>query len=136
MVQAGTAELTDFFRQVQEMGKLRTPAHAQRWTTAVLKTLALNLDRGTKNQLARALPPPLAEPLTRVFWLLHFRNSNLSSYDFQKEVAKRSGHTDAHFARFPILAVFHGLKELVDPQVSKYVAQSLSPEVRELWQQA
>lgn len=136
MTQTPTMELVDYFQQIQTMGNLRTPAHAQRWSTAVLRTLGLSLDGKTKKKLAKALPPELGDDLTRAFWLLHFRNSSLSSYEFQNQVARRSGNTDANFARVPILAVFHQVKQLVDSDVSKQVAQSLSPQVAELWQQA
>ncbi|HEX6384755.1 MAG TPA: DUF2267 domain-containing protein [Anaerolineae bacterium] len=136
MAQTQTMELTDYYQRVQKMGNLRTPAHGRRWSGAVLKTLGLNLDGKTKKKLARALPPELAEDLTRTFWLLHFRDPNLSGHEFQSQVARRSGNTDADFARFPILAVFHHLKQLIDPDLSQQVAQSLSPEVAELWRQA
>jgi len=118
------------------MGKLRTPQHARRWSTAVLKTLGINLDGRTKKKLAKALPEELADDLTRVFWLLHFRNSNLSSHEFQNQVARRSGNTDPDFARYPVLAVFHGVKEMIGSDTRQAVAKSLSPEVRELWENA
>jgi uncharacterized protein (DUF2267 family) len=136
MIQTETTDLTEYYQQVQKRGKLPTPDHARRWSVAVLNTLGLNLDRGTKKKLARALPPELAEALTRTFWLVHFRNPNLSSYEFQNQVARRSGNSDADFARIPVLAVFARLKSLLDSELSDRVAQSLAPEVRRLWQEA
>jgi uncharacterized protein (DUF2267 family) len=128
--------LSDFYHHVQEKGSLRTREHAKRWSEGVLKTLGVNLDRKTKKELAQALPKELADPLTRVFWLLHFRDSNLSSYEFQHMVARRSGNTDPEFARHPILAVFGGVKQMIDADLEKKVAESLAPEVRDLWQEA
>lgn len=136
MTQGNTPDLQEYYQHVQTMGKLRTLPHARRWSTAVLQTLGLNLDGRTKQQLAKALPEELGEALTRVFWLLHFRNTNLSSHDFQAQVARRSGNTDPFFARYPILAVFRGVKSMIDPELSKKVANTLSPEVRELWEKA
>lgn len=129
-------DLTSYYETVEKMGYLRTPSHARRWSTAVLKTLGLNLDGKTKKQLAKALPAELANDLTRVFWLVHFRNTNISCEEFQANVAKRSGNTDARFAREPIKAVFRGLKALTNTQIQKAVADSLSPELREMWQNA
>jgi uncharacterized protein (DUF2267 family) len=129
-------ELNGFYRYVQEAGKLRTPNHARRWSDGILRTLGINLDRGTKKQLARALPKELANSLTRVFWLLHFRDPNLTAEEFQLKAARRSGNTDAAFARYPILAVFHGIKEVIDADLERKVADTLAPEVRDLWQEA
>jgi uncharacterized protein (DUF2267 family) len=129
-------DLTQFYQGVQKVGKLRTEEHARRWTVGVLKTLGVNLPGRTKRKLARALPNGLARPLTDVFWLLHFRNANLSGDDFQRAVARRSGNSDAQFARFPVLAVFGGIKQMINQDLQREVAQSLSPEVRELWEQA
>ena len=129
-------DLTSYYQIVQSQGNLRTPQHAQRWSTAVLKTLGFNLDGRTKKRLANALPKELAADLTRVFWLAHFRNSNLSSHEFQNQVSRRSGNSDPQFAKVPILAVFHGIKQMVDSNMQKAVADSLAPEVRELWERA
>lgn len=129
-------DLTDFYRNVQQAGKLPTASHAQRWSRAVLNTLGLHLDRKTKKQLARALPADLAEALIRVFWLLHFRDPQLSRADFLDQISRRSGNTDTEFARFPTTAVFRQVKSLINPDLSDQVAQTLSPEVRQLWQQA
>ena len=128
--------LDQFYEYVQEHGKLPTRDHARRWTTGTLKTLGINLDRKTKKRLAKALPEPLADAVTGVFWLLHFRDPNLSSYEFQRTTARRSGNTDAQFARYPILAIFGGVKQMIDPALQRQVAESLAPDLRELWQQA
>ena len=128
--------LNDFYQHVQEAGLLRTEGHAQRWTVAVLRSFGLLLDRGTKRALAKALPEELAKPLTRVFWLVHFRNPKLTSLEFQKKVDMRAGNSDARFARIPITAVFAGLRRLIDSDLDQRVARSLSPEIRELWEQS
>lgn len=128
--------LTDFYLQIQQQANLRTPAHARRWSTAVLRTLGLNLGRRAKKRLARALPPEMATEMNRAFWLLHFPNPQLSSQEFLRQVGRRSGHSDADFARFPTVAIFSNIKRLIDAETSEEVAKSLSPEVRELWQQA
>lgn len=128
--------VNDYYHTVQTMGSLRTPDHARRWSTAVLKTLGVNLDRKTKKKLAKALPEDLGRDLKRLFWLVHFRNKNMSKQEFQFEVSKRSGNSDWQFAKTPIRAVFHGVKELIDNDTNQAVAQSLAPDVRELWQQA
>ena len=131
------SNLEQFYQHVQNAGNLRTLQHARRWSDGVLKTLGLHLDRGTKKALAQAVPPELAASLTRVFWLVHFRNSHLSAYHFQKQAGNRSGVTDAQFARTPILAIFRGLKDLInDDNLSQRVAAALSPEVRGLWEEA
>ncbi len=128
--------LNDFYRYVQEEGKLLSPEHARRWSAGVLRTLGTALDRRTKKRLAKALPEELADSLTSVFWLLHFRDPHLSSHAFQRMAARRSGNTDADFARIPTLAVFGGVKQMIDDELERDVAETLAPEVRELWQQA
>jgi uncharacterized protein (DUF2267 family) len=130
------ADLNSYFQTIQNKGSLRTPEHARRWSTAVLKTLGFNLDGRAKKKLAKALPPELGDDLKRVFWLLHFQNNQLTSHDFQNQVSRRSGNSDPQFAKTPILAVFHGVKQLVDSGTQQAVADSLSPEVRELWEKA
>lgn len=129
-------QLDDFYNYVQECGKLRTEVHAIRWTDGVLRTLGVNLDRGTKKKLSEALPEELASSLTRVFWLLHFRNPQLTREEFQGMVARRSGNTDADFAYFPTRAVFGGLKRLVDEDLQREVADNLAPDIAALWQEA
>lgn len=129
-------QLDDFYAHVQEQGKLRTVDHARRWSDGTLRTLGNQLDRRTKKELARTLPDELANSLTRVFWLLHFRDPRLTRQEFQKMSARRSGNTDADFAYYPVLAVFGGVKKMIDEDLQKKVADSLAPEVSELWQQA
>jgi uncharacterized protein (DUF2267 family) len=136
MTQANGSDLSGYYRQIQENGLLPTVAVAQRWNEAVLRTLGLNLDRRTKKRLGKALPDELAYYLTRTFWLLQFRNSNKSEEEFLKEVARRSGSTDPQFAYLPTTAVFHGLKSSIEDEISDAVADSLAPEISELWQQA
>lgn len=134
-----TATMTDldqYYTTVQRKGHILTRDLAEQWSAAVLKSLGMNLGRGAKKKLANALPPELADDLTRVFWLLHFRDTNMPAYDFQKIVARRAGHTDPQYALHPITGVFHALKQLVDGNVSDAVAESLSPELRALWQNA
>jgi uncharacterized protein (DUF2267 family) len=130
------ADLNSYYETIQTQGNLRTPRHAQRWSTAVLKTLGFNLDGRTKKRLANALPQELGTDLKRIFWLLHFRNNQLSGHEFQNQVSRRSGNSDPQFAKTPILAVFHGVKQIVDNDTQKAVADSLAPEVRELWERA
>ncbi len=115
---------------------MRTEVHAKRWTDGVLRTLGVNLDRGTKKKLSEALPEELASSLTRVFWLLHFRNPQLTREEFQGMVARRSGNTDDDFAYFPTRAVFGGLKRLVDEDLQREVADNLAPDIAALWQEA
>ncbi len=129
-------DLTSYFQTIQSKGNLLTSQHAQRWSTAVLKTLGFNLDKRTKKRLANALPKEMAVDLTRIFWLMHFRNSNLSVHDFQNQVSRRSGNSDPNFAKTPITAVFSGIKTLIDGDMVKAVSNSLAPEVRELWEKA
>ena len=45
------SDLQEYYANVRTIGKLRTDGHAARWSTAVLKTLGLHLDRGTKKAL-------------------------------------------------------------------------------------
>lgn len=136
MAQANGANLDSYYQYIQTAGQLRTAAHARRWSTAVLNTLGLNLDSRTRRELAKALPQELAYPLTRVFWLLHFRDNNLSSQEFLNQISRRSGNSDPQFARLPTTAVFSGIKQLIDDKTRTRVADSLSPELRELWENA
>jgi uncharacterized protein (DUF2267 family) len=133
---AQAKDLSGYYELVQQKGKLRSRDHAKRWSSAVLNSLGFALDRGTKQKLAAALPPDLEQPLTRMFWLLHFRNASLSTEAFLKQVSRRSGNTDTHFARYPTLAVFAALKELVNPELNDHIAEALPPEVSQLWRQA
>lgn len=136
MTYANNNNLTDYFAYIQNVGKLRTPGHAQQWSRAVLKTFGINLDRGTKKKLAKALPAELAGDLTRVFWLAHFRNTGLTQYDFLNQVSRRAGNTDPDFARYPVTAVFHQIKAIVGQDLSSQVAKTLSPEMRQMWEAA
>jgi uncharacterized protein (DUF2267 family) len=130
------SELDDFYGHVQAKGRLHTKDHARRWARAVLNVLGLNLDRSTRKKVAKALPPELSQALTGVFRLLDFRDPTLTSRYFRRQVALRAGHSDAQFAEFPVRATFHYLKRKLDPDLSDRVAGTLSPEVRQLWQEA
>ncbi len=136
MIQTNENELTQYYKTIQANGKLIAPVHAQRWSSALLKTLGLNINKGTKKSLANALPEPLGNDLTRVFWLANFRNTNMTAYEFQELVARRSGNSDPNFAKRPIIAIFGALKQIIDTQMSDQVADDLSPELRDLWQNA
>ena len=136
MTYTDNEKLTDYFAYIQKVGKLRTPSHAQRWSRAVLKTFGINLDRGTKKKLAKALPADLTDDLTRVFWLAHFQNSGLTQYDFLNQVSRRAGNTDPDFARYPTTAVFHQIKRIIGKDITDQVAQTLSPEIRQMWEEA
>lgn len=135
---SGTNDNTmDFYYQnIITTGHLLSDVHARRWSEGVLKTLGTSLDRRTKRALAKALPKGLAESLTSVFWLLHFRDPNQTRSEFCTRVARRSGNSNGEFAVYPTLAVFAGLKNLIDDNLTERVSNSLSPEVRDLWDQA
>ena len=128
--------LDTYYQHICNSSHLPTPNHAQRWSRAILKTLGVHLDRSTKQALAKALPKELAADLQGVFWLLHFRNTQASRSEFQYQAAMRSGNTDVDFALYPILAVFAGLKKLINSDLSGRIANTLAPEIRALWQQA
>jgi uncharacterized protein (DUF2267 family) len=130
------AKLQDYFEHVQGTGNLLSYELAQRWSAGVLKTLGFHLDGRTKRSLAKVLPEPLDADLKDIFFLLHFRDPNLSSLEFQKQVARRSGNTNAEFARFPILAVFSGIQHYTNSKLNQRIAKALSPEIRELWEQS
>ena len=131
-----TTELDAYYSTIEAMGSLRTTELAQRWSMATLQMLGHNLGRGSKKKLANALPDELTADLKRVFWLVHFRDKQKPAVEFQKEVARRAGVTDAQFAKIPVTAVFHALKQLVDNDVSDAVADDLSPEISDLWKNA
>lgn len=101
-----------------------------------MRTFGTVLGRKTKRALAKELPDELAQSLKDVFWLLHFRNPNLSRDEFLKRVAMRSGNSDAEFAALPTQAVFAGLRFFISPELERQVAQSLSPELESYWKQA
>lgn len=129
-------DLNSYYQHVKQSGSLRTHDHAVRWSDATLNMLGVNLDSRTKRALAKALPDDLARSLTRVFWLLHFRNTNLPAKEFQRRVGLRAGNTDWEFARIPVVAVFGGVKRLINQDLQNQVEKTLSPELRQLWQQA
>lgn len=131
-----TTELDAYYTTIETMGHLRTPDLAQRWSMATLQMLGHNLSGGTKKKLAQALPEDLTTELKRVFWLVHFRDKQKPAVEFQKEVARRAGVTDAQFAKIPITAVFHALKAMIDSDVNDAVADDLSPEISDLWKNA
>jgi len=130
------SDLLQFYDYVFRTGKLRTIDHARRWSNGVLNTLGLCLDRNTKRALAKSLPEELAESLQGIFWLLHFRDPQMSSDEFRLRAARRSGNTDAEFAYYPTLAVFSGIKHFIDSDLKNRVSNTLAPEVQELWQKA
>lgn len=131
-----TMTLDTFYTEVMQHGKLRTPDHAARLSSAVLHTLGFNLSGGVKRELAQALPDDLARELTRGWRLIHFRNTHLPLEKFAADVALHSGNTDPLYARMATAAVFGRLKQLVDADLSRRVAKDLSPEVRDLWNAA
>lgn len=129
-------QLVSFYQYVYEVGSLRSVNHARRWTRGVLETLGTVLDRRSKRAVKKNLPEELATSLNGVFWLLHFRDPNYSIEDFCKRAAKRSGNSDAEFARQPTEAVFGGLREYIGPDLDRRIADSLPTEVSLSWQQA
>lgn len=131
-----TMTLDNYYNEIMQRGKLRTPVHAARLSTAVLHTLGFNLSGGVKKDLARALPPDLARDLTRGWRLIHFRDRNVTLHNFAKDVARHSGNTDPQYAQMATMAVFHQIKQLVDADLSHEVAKDMSPEVREFWNAA
>lgn len=136
MTQTNVADLADYYTTIKELGKLQTNEHAERWSEAILHTLALNLDRKTKKKLVNALPEKLSDQLKRKFWLVHFRDQNLTCIEFQKMTARRAGNTDERFARYPVIATFHSLKNLINDSLNDDVADTLSPELSQMWQDA
>jgi uncharacterized protein (DUF2267 family) len=125
-----------FYNGVAQMGKLPTPAHAARVTSAVLHTLGFNLSGGVKKKLAQALPEVMAHDLRRGWRLINIRHNNLPLRDFLKEVALHSGNTDAQYAEMSTAAVFHHIKRNLDADVSREVARDFSPELRDFWNAA
>ncbi len=130
------AALQVYYEHVQRVGKLLSYELAERWSTGVLKTFGFHLNGRTKRSLVKVLPEPLSDDVKDVFFLLHFKDKNLSSRDFQKQVAKRSGNSDAEFARYPILAVFSGIRQFTNSKLNERISDALSPEVRELWEKS
>ena len=136
MTETNGTDIAAYYQHIQEEAQLRTLEHAERWSTAVLNTLGLYVDKGTRKTLAAALPDDLAADLRKKFWLAHFRDENMTKKDFLERVARRSGNTDIQFAAVPTTAVFHNMKTFIDDDVNKQVADSLAPAVSELWQGA
>ena len=136
MTEANGADLSGYYQNIQNNAHLLRSYQAEIWSEAVLRTLGLNLDRGTKKKLGDALPEEHAFQLERAFWLLHFRDKDKSAHDFLNEISRRGGNTDAEYARRPALAVFHEIKNLAGDDVSKDVADALAPELSQLWQEA
>ncbi|MDA0243737.1 MAG: DUF2267 domain-containing protein [Chloroflexi bacterium] len=126
----------EFYALVQASAHLRTADHGRIWTRGTLNMLGVNLSKSAKKALSNALPDDLKKFLGGVFWLAFFRDTNITALEFQNRVARRSGNTDAHFAKIPVTAVFGAIKQTVSPQVAKEVADSLSPELRGLWDKA
>ncbi|MGD2078008.1 MAG: DUF2267 domain-containing protein [Chloroflexota bacterium] len=129
-------DLESYYQFVCSAGELRTPQHARRWTDGVLRTLGIALDRKTKNALTKELPDELARSVGDVFWLLHFRDPNLSLDEFLQRAARRSGNSNSEFAMLPTRAVFAGLRFFISPEVDQQVARTLSPELCDFWEQA
>lgn len=129
-------DLDGYYDHIREAGKLRTEQHARRWSDGVLRTFGTTLNGKTKRDLAKALPDELAESVKDVFWLLHFRDPNLSREEFLQRAARRSGNSNGEFAVYPTLAVFSGVKMIIDQDLQSQVAESLAPQVRELWERA
>ena len=134
MAERNDSDLNHFYQQIQITGRLRTSEHAKQWTRGVMQTLGTSLNRGTKRALGKTLPKELSEHLYSVFWLLHFRNSTLTSHDFRLRAARRSGNSDVEFAVYPTLGVFAGIRSLIDIDLDQRISESLSPEVRQMWE--
>ena len=129
-------DLDSYYEYVRQTGNLRTLHHAQRWSDGVLRTLGTALDGKTKRALAKALPDELATSVKDVFWLLHFRDPNLSRDEFLQQAARRSGNSGIEFAAYPTLAVFSGIRRFTNADLHRRVAESLAPELSDYWEQA
>jgi len=137
MTDSEIKELDDYYHHIQRVGNVRTLDHAKRWSDGVLKTLGTSLHRKVKKDLAKSLPSELAQSLNGVFWLVHFHDPTLSSQEFLHRAGRRSGNSNSEFARYPTLAVFGGLRIFaIDSELEKEIADDLSPEIRQLWEQA
>ena len=128
--------LDSFYLNVENDARLPTAAHAERWTSAVLRTLGFNISGGAKRDLAKALPPELAGQLTRGWKLINLHNPRLKQNAFLKEVALRSGNTDQGYSRLATTAVFRNLKTYIDHNLEREIARSLPEDVSKLWEQA
>lgn len=136
MSENSSDQLDSYYDYVKSVGLLRTEKHAKLWSNGVLEMLGTAVNRKTKSELGDALPKELKDSLYGIFWLLHFRDPNQTREEFCERVARRSGNSNAEFAFYPTMAVFGGIKSLINVDLSDQVAQSLSPEVREMWQRA
>lgn len=136
MTDNSSNNLESYYKYVQTVGLLRTEQHAKRWSNGVLNMLGIAIDRKTKRKLGDALPDELKDSLYGVFWLLHFRDPNQTKEEFCQRAARRSGNSNGEFAYHPALAVFGGIKLMIDNDLSDQVAESLSPQVREMWEAA
>ena len=135
MTQA-TANLDTYFGLIQEKGNIISEKLAKRWSESTLKMMGLYMGKGGKKALSGQLPKELSDDLNRVFRLMHFPNTNMPLQEFQSAVARRGGHSDPQFAKLAITGVFHGLKTLIDKDTTDKVSESLSPEIREVWDNA
>lgn len=126
----------NYYQNVMELGNLRTPAHAERITFGVLRSLGFVLSRGTKKKLAKALPKELAFHLTRGWRLINIRHKNLTVDAFAKDVSYHCGNTDPKIAKVMTGIVFGQIKNQIDDALIREVAKDLSPEVREFWNAA
>ena len=135
MTQA-TANLDTYFGLIQEKGNIISEKLAKRWSESTLKMMGLYMGKGGKKALSSQLPKELSDDLNRVFRLMHFPNTNMPLQEFQSAVARRGGHSDPQFAKLAITGVFHGLKTLIDKDTTDKVSESLSPEIREVWDNA
>jgi len=136
MIQTATNNLDQYYETIQKRANILTNTQAKAWSKATLNTMGLDMRRGLKKDLAKALPEELGEQLGRLFWLIHFRNTHVKAAEFQEAVSRRSGHSDKIYAKVPITAVFHALKQLLNSDLSDKVADDLSPELREIWKNA
>jgi uncharacterized protein (DUF2267 family) len=125
--------LDGYYFHIRSAGKLMSDEHALQWSNGVLRTLGTALDGRTKRALAKSLPKELADQLKGVFWLLHFRDPEMSSSEFLQRAARRSGNSNVEFAYYPTVAVFNSLKQFVDDNLDSQVSNSLSPDIREMW---
>lgn len=130
------ASLENYYQEILDTAHLLTKKQAMDWSSGVLKTLGTNLPGGTKRRLAKTLPKELASSLKSAFYLVNFRDPDLTSYEFRRLAARRSGHSDAEFAMKPTLAVFRALKDFIEPELDQNISRLLQPEISEMWNQS
>lgn len=131
-----TTALDSYYENVMRLGNLRTPAHAERVTFGVLRSLGFVLSGSTKKKLAKALPEEWAFHLTRGWRLINIRHKNLTVDEFAKDVSLHSGNTDRAVAKVMTRIVFGQIKSQIDHGLIRDVAKDLSPEVRDFWNAA